>query len=91
MHYTVFYSSLCNFRSLSVDLNEKTSCRNVFGTLNSVYGSPLLQAKIPLQQKILLATVVRLADDSSSTIVEKGLCHFELFFFDIFLPIEIFN
>ncbi|CAG9533360.1 unnamed protein product [Cercopithifilaria johnstoni] len=59
--------------SLSPDLNAKTCCQNVFGTLSSVYGSPLLQAKIPLQQKILLATMVRLAgEDNSSTIIEKG-------------------
>ncbi|KAL3997980.1 AAA domain family protein [Acanthocheilonema viteae] len=59
-------------RSLSIDLTGKTSCRNIFGTLSSVYGSPLLQAKIPLQQKILLATVIRLAGDNSCTMVEKG-------------------
>uniref|UniRef100_A0A8R1XXG4 AAA domain-containing protein n=2 Tax=Onchocerca TaxID=6281 RepID=A0A8R1XXG4_ONCVO len=60
-------------RSLSIDLsNGNTSCRNVFGTLTSVYGSPMLQAKIPLQQKILLATMLRLVGDNSSTTVEKS-------------------
>lgn len=66
-----------NFSSLSVDLSSgNTSCRNVFGTLSSVYGSPLLQTKIPLQQKILLATMLRLTGDNCSATVEKGLWNF---------------
>uniref|UniRef100_A0A0R3RFS1 AAA domain-containing protein n=1 Tax=Elaeophora elaphi TaxID=1147741 RepID=A0A0R3RFS1_9BILA len=81
-------------RSLSADLSGETSCRNVFGTLSSVYGSPLLQAKIPLQQKILLATMVRLADSNSSTIVEKGSYNFEfcfLVYFLAFATVKILN
>uniref|UniRef100_A0A915PLE9 AAA+ ATPase domain-containing protein n=1 Tax=Setaria digitata TaxID=48799 RepID=A0A915PLE9_9BILA len=60
-------------RSLSLkSSNEGTPCRNVLGTLSSVYSSPLLQMKIPLQQKILLATMLRLADINSSSTIEKG-------------------
>ncbi|EFO24835.1 hypothetical protein LOAG_03650 [Loa loa] len=59
-------------RSLSIHLSNRNTCRNVFGTLSSVYGSPLLQSKIPLQQKILLATMLRLTGENSSIIVEKG-------------------
>ncbi|EJW88913.1 hypothetical protein WUBG_00170 [Wuchereria bancrofti] len=59
-------------RSLSIDLANGNTCRNVFGTLSSVYGSPLLQVKIPLQQKILLAAMLRLAGNNSSATVEKG-------------------
>ncbi|VDO71081.1 unnamed protein product [Onchocerca flexuosa] len=59
-------------RSLSTDLSKGNTCQNVFGTLTSVYGSPMLRAKIPLQQKILLATMLRLVGDNSSTTVEKS-------------------
>ncbi|KAM3721493.1 Cell division control protein [Dirofilaria immitis] len=59
-------------RSLSINLSDENTFRNVFGTLTRVYGSPMLQAKIPLQQKILLAVMLRLAGDNPSITVEKG-------------------
>uniref|UniRef100_A0A0N5D7Y8 AAA_lid_10 domain-containing protein n=1 Tax=Thelazia callipaeda TaxID=103827 RepID=A0A0N5D7Y8_THECL len=58
--------------SVSIGNSDNVSCRDVLGTINSIYSSPLHQVKMPLQQKILLATMLRIVGDKASTVVNKG-------------------
>ncbi|VDK43294.1 unnamed protein product [Anisakis simplex] len=47
------------------------SCPRVLGAITNVYRSSLDRARIPLQQKILLATMLRLADKQKNTTLDK--------------------
>ncbi|KHN83791.1 Cell division control protein 6 -like protein [Toxocara canis] len=52
---------------------DRGACPQVLGAVTNVYRSSLSRTRIPLQQKVLLATMLRLVDKHRSTVLDKGV------------------
>ncbi|MFH4975625.1 hypothetical protein AB6A40_002334 [Gnathostoma spinigerum] len=67
-------TGICKQSDDSVDSTSRatSSCARVLSTLSNVYSSPLMRTRLPLQQRILLAVIVELAERSSSNVVDIG-------------------
>lgn len=50
---------------------EQSACSRVLSALSNTYCSPLVRTRIPLQQKVILATMLRLAEKHSCTTIDK--------------------
>uniref|UniRef100_A0A0M3HNX5 AAA domain-containing protein n=1 Tax=Ascaris lumbricoides TaxID=6252 RepID=A0A0M3HNX5_ASCLU len=64
---------LSDKRSVLKNEPTKSACPQVLGAVTNVYRSVLYRTRIPLQQKVLLAIILRLADKHSNTAVDRDL------------------